>query len=113
VNLGAGRIHEVTDDFTGQYWEDHYREPNHDSHQSMPNPHLLAVAERLQPGTALDAGCGEGGDAVRLAQLGWRVTGVDISATAIEKANGIAAASGLENAPDFPVHRSHDVGPGT
>jgi SAM-dependent methyltransferase len=88
-------------DFTGPYWESHYQEPDHDSHQSMPNPHLVAVAERLPPGTALDAGCGEGADAIRLAQLGWRVTGVDISATAIDKAKDAAAASGLESTPDF------------
>jgi len=87
----------VTDDFTGQFWEDHYREPDHDSHQAMPNPHLFALAERLRPGKALDAGCGEGGDAIRLAQLGWRVTGVDISATAIHEASRAAAALGLEN----------------
>jgi 2-polyprenyl-3-methyl-5-hydroxy-6-metoxy-1,4-benzoquinol methylase len=92
---GAARIIQVTDDFSGQYWEEHYREPHHDSHQSMPNPHLFAVAELLKPGTALDAGCGEGSDAIRLAQLGWRVTGVDISASAIEKASHTAGALGL------------------
>lgn len=98
---GAARIREVTDEFTGQYWEDHYREPDHDSHQSMPNPHLFAATKDLQPGTALDAGCGEGGDAIRLAQLGWRVTGVDISAAAIERARHSAAALGLETTPVF------------
>lgn len=88
-------------DFTGQYWDDHYREPEHDSHQSMPNPHLVAVADRLQPGSALDAGCGEGGDAIRLAQLGWRVTGVDISPTAVERATYAAAALGLGTSLEF------------
>src|SRR5262245_42950392 len=86
-------------DFTSQYWEDHYREPDH--HHSPPNPHLMALAERLHPGTALDAGCGEGGDALRVAELGWCVTGVDISPTAIEKATSAAAALGLEKTPDF------------
>jgi SAM-dependent methyltransferase len=88
-------------DFSGEYWENHYREPDHEPHQSVPNPHLFAVAERLPTGTALDAGCGEGADAIRLAQRGWRVTGVDISATAVEKARSMAAASGLETTTDF------------
>lgn len=39
----------------------------------------------MPPGRALDAGCGEGSDAVRLAQLGWTVTAVDLSAVAIER----------------------------
>jgi SAM-dependent methyltransferase len=88
-------------DFTEEYWESHYREPEHDAHPSTPNPHLLAVAAGLRPGTALDAGCGEGADAIRLAQLGWTVTGVDISATAVDKAKDAAAASGLTNAVEF------------
>jgi SAM-dependent methyltransferase len=95
----VGRIRLVTEghDFTGRYWEDHYREADHESHQSMPNPHLFEVTERLRPGTALDAGCGEGAEAIRLAEQGWRVTAVDISATAIEKARDAAAARGLED----------------
>lgn len=37
----------------------------------------------LTPGTALDLGSGEGGDALWLAEHGWSVTAVDISATAL------------------------------
>ena len=33
----------------------------------------------LPPGTALDVGCGEGADAIWLAERGWRVTAVDFS----------------------------------
>jgi len=88
-------------DFTGEYWEHHYREPDHDSHPATTNPHLLEVAARLEPGTALDAGCGEGGDAILLTQLGWKVTAVDISVTAVEKAKGTAAAQELGSTPDF------------
>jgi ubiquinone/menaquinone biosynthesis C-methylase UbiE len=51
--------------------------------KSPPNGVLLAFAEReLQRGTrghALDIGCGAGRNAVPLARLGWRVTGVDLS----------------------------------
>lgn len=42
-----------------------------------PNSFLLDVASQLEPGLALDLGCGSGRDAVALAGLGWRVIAVD------------------------------------
>ena len=45
-----------------------------------------AVVERLstmEPGSALDLGCGEGRHARLLAQMGWDVVGVDLSSEAI------------------------------
>ena len=45
-----------------------------------------AVVERLstmEPGTALDLGCGDGRHARLLAQMGWDVVGVDLSPEAI------------------------------
>ncbi len=62
------------------------------------NHSLAAVATALDAGTALEFGCGEGADAIWLAQQGWRVTGVDISPTAIARATEAAAEAGL--APD-------------
>lgn len=53
------------------------------------------AAGPLEPGSALDVGCGEGGDAVWLAEQGWTVTGVDVSATAIRRATDAAQARGL------------------
>ncbi len=50
-----------------------------------PNPQLIAEAVSLRTGTALDAGCGEGADAIWLAEQGWRVTAVDISTVALER----------------------------
>lgn len=50
-----------------------------------PNPHLARVAAGLTPGTALDVGCGEGSDAVWLANHGWHVTAVDISQVALDR----------------------------
>ena len=44
---------------------------------------------------ALDLACGEGGDALWLAQEGWNVTGVDFVATAITRAANFAAERGL------------------
>jgi SAM-dependent methyltransferase len=61
-----------------------------------PNPQLVAEVAALTPGTALDVGCGEGADAVWLAQQGWEVTAVDISHVALERARVHAASAGVE-----------------
>ena len=51
-----------------------------------PNPQLIAEAAALRPGTAIDLGCGEGADAIWLASRGWKVTALDVSAVALERA---------------------------
>ncbi|GAB3303181.1 class I SAM-dependent methyltransferase [Pseudoclavibacter terrae] len=60
------------------------------------NANLASVAGTLTPGRALDLGCGEGGDAIWLAQQGWRVTGIDISTVAIERARAAARAARVD-----------------
>lgn len=49
------------------------------------NPLLREIAGGAEPGRALDIGCGEGADLLWLAERGWEVVGVDVSATAIER----------------------------
>lgn len=56
----------------------------------------LEDAGELRPGTALDLGCGEGGDALWLASRGWSVTGVDLSPTAISRARAAARDAELD-----------------
>lgn len=58
---------------------------------AKPNRFLVAEAAGLAPGRALDLACGEGRNAIWLAELGWQVTGVDFSEVAIAKARGRAA----------------------
>ena len=59
-----------------------------------PNAHLLAECGDLQPGVALDAGCGHGAEAIWLAAAGWDVTAVDFSLTALDHAQSTAGALG-------------------
>ena len=59
------------------------------------NASLVAQAADLPPGRALDVGCGEGGDVLWLAGLGWRVTGLDWSAVALDRAAEHAAEAGV------------------
>ena len=61
-----------------------------------PNPQLVAEAAGLTPTTALDVGSGEGADAVWLAARGWRVTALDISRVALDRAVDHARAAGAE-----------------
>ncbi|NAZ82013.1 methyltransferase domain-containing protein [Kineococcus sp. R8] len=50
------------------------------------NGALVAEVADLAPGRALDVGCGEGADAVWLARRGWRVTALDVSRVALDRA---------------------------
>ncbi|RAE94395.1 class I SAM-dependent methyltransferase, partial [Burkholderia multivorans] len=53
-----------------------------------PNPSLVDVVTELDlsPGRSLDVGCGEGADVLWLAARGWQAVGIDVSATAIDRA---------------------------
>ena len=63
---------------------------------SEPNRFLVAEAAALPAGRALDLACGEGRNAVWLAERGWRVTGVDFSEVGLEKARALARARGVQ-----------------
>jgi 2-polyprenyl-3-methyl-5-hydroxy-6-metoxy-1,4-benzoquinol methylase len=66
-----------------------------------PNAQLVAEASRLTPGTALDVGCGEGGDVIWLARQGWRVTGADFSANGLARAARHAQEAGVADRTDW------------
>ncbi|PAK26099.1 SAM-dependent methyltransferase [Streptomyces sp. alain-838] len=89
-----------------EFWEARYRDTDR-VWSGRPNDLLVREASDLAPGTALDLGCGEGADAVWLASRGWRVTGVDISGTALERAAGHAADAGVG---DRVVWERHELG---
>jgi SAM-dependent methyltransferase len=66
-------------------WEERYRTAPA-LWSGRANPQLVAEAAALPPGRALDAGSGEGGDALWLAGRGWQVTAVDFSTVALARA---------------------------
>jgi len=83
-----------------EYWEQHYGA--HDRvWTGRVNARLAEAVESLQPGRALDLGCGEGADALWLADRGWRVVAVDVSHTALQRAAADALYRGLERRIDF------------
>lgn len=80
--------------FEGEWWESRYA-GHHGPASHGPSPYLQAAAAELAPGRALDAGCGEGEDAIWLAEHGWKVTAVDISASALARAGAAAEDAGV------------------
>jgi SAM-dependent methyltransferase len=57
---------------------------------------LVEEVAGLAPGRALDLACGEGRNALWLAERGWQVTAVDFSAVGLEKARRLASERELE-----------------
>ena len=78
----------MTQEFDKGYWESHWQQVlgNGGVRELAPNPYLLRETSGLAPGTALDAGCGEGAEALWLAAQGWQVTAADISSEALSRA---------------------------
>jgi 2-polyprenyl-3-methyl-5-hydroxy-6-metoxy-1,4-benzoquinol methylase len=71
--------------FDEAWWDNRYNESER-IWSGKPNAQLVAEVAGLEPGSALDVGSGEGGDAIWLAEQGWQVTGVDISKVALARA---------------------------
>ena len=80
--------------FAREDWNDRYAQKEL-VWTAEPNRRFAAEAEGLEPGRALDLACGEGRNAVWLAEHGWRVTGVDFSDVALAKAARLAASRGV------------------
>jgi SAM-dependent methyltransferase len=67
--------------------------------RGIPPPELVEVVEgpqKLEPGRALDLGCGTGTNAIYLAEHGWEVTGVDVVGRALKAARRKAGGSALK-----------------
>lgn len=97
-------------------WEHRYG-----GHERMwsanPNGTMVAQAQGLSPGRALDVGAGEGADALWLGEHGWQVTAADISRAALARVAAEAERRGLAvetlhrdaNAPDAFAAGAYDL----
>lgn len=82
--------------FDTEYWDQIWTgDRAHAMGSSQPNPHLVHEVAELLPGTALEAGCGAGAEAIWLAGRGWQVTGADIASAALDRAADRAADAGV------------------
>lgn len=88
----------MTHSFDKTYWDQTWtgeRAPAMSS--GDPNPHLIKEVSGLESGTALDAGCGAGAEAIWLAAQGWDVTGADVANAALDHAKDRAAVAGVSD----------------
>lgn len=85
------------------FWEARYNQRDQ-LWSGKPNDLLVREIEGVAPGTALDLGCGEGGDAIWLAERGWHVTAADISTTALARGAAEAERRGLASRIEWQQH---------
>ncbi|MFE6164336.1 class I SAM-dependent methyltransferase [Streptomyces sp. NPDC056486] len=88
------------------FWDERYNQSGR-LWSGEPNAALVRETEGLTPGSALDLGCGEGGDAIWLARQGWRVTATDISRVALGRAAEHADQAQVADRVDW---QHHDLG---
>lgn len=90
----------MSEEFDRDYWDAHWTRDSPESDRTEApapaHPSLATELAGLPPGTALEAGCGEGGEALWLAAHGWSVTGADISSQALSRARERAVTAGLQ-----------------
>ena len=101
----SGHGHQLSEEeaaaiFEPASWEERYS-GEEKIWSGNPNPQLVAEVSGLAPGTALDVGCGEGGDVIWLARHGWRVTGADFSANGLARAARHAEEAGVADRTDW------------
>jgi len=88
------------------FWEDRYAGSDR-VWSGRVNATLADVVAALPAGqgrTVLELGCGEGGDAVWLAEQGWHVTAVDLSPTAVARGAEGAADHGVADRITWVAH---------
>jgi SAM-dependent methyltransferase len=95
TNNGGPRLGEEPHQGAADTWDERYRSKPQ-IWSGKPNVQLVREAAGLHPGKALDLGCGEGADAIWLAERGWQVTAVDFARTALQRGQAQAETRGPE-----------------
>jgi 2-polyprenyl-3-methyl-5-hydroxy-6-metoxy-1,4-benzoquinol methylase len=98
--------HEPDTRTPAEYWEARYAD-GQTRWSGNVNASLATEVATLTPGTALDVGCGQGGDAIWLAAQGWTVTATDVAQSALDTGARKAAAAGVAAAITW---EQHDLG---
>jgi len=91
--LHAAGMSQIND--SQESWDERYSSQEQ-VWSGQPNGALVTETNALRPGRALDVGCGEGADALWLAERGWDVTALDISQVALDRAANHARRGGRE-----------------
>lgn len=86
-----------------EFWEPMYTSEDR-RWSGRANGVLVDQVSGLTPGRALDLGCGEGGDAVWLAEQGWTVTAVDVAPSALARGADAARERGVADRIDWQRH---------
>ncbi|WP_104053133.1 MULTISPECIES: bifunctional 2-polyprenyl-6-hydroxyphenol methylase/3-demethylubiquinol 3-O-methyltransferase UbiG [unclassified Arthrobacter] len=81
----SGNVTPQTPEETSDFWDRRYSE-RPALWSGQPNAALVSEVRGLKPGRVLDVGCGEGADAVWLAEQGWDVTALEVSNVALDRA---------------------------
>lgn len=96
-----------------EFWNDAYR--YNPEHAAVPDHIISREVSKLTPGTALDIGCGTGGNTLALAGQGWNVTGIDFSDQAVFLAErsawkaGVTARFEVVDATDWSSLHTYDL----
>lgn len=98
------------------FWEESYRTDDVATFGIEPNPTIQEKWSMFEKnGTVLDIGCGEGKNAIFLAQKGFVVDAFDISKSGIEKLkrlalkNHVQVAAWVQDLRDFQFEKKYDV----
>lgn len=85
-------------------------DPEKDGFTSTPSVFMMESLKGLTPGRALDVGAGQGRNAVWMAQQGWDVTGIDISAVGLAVAESNAEKAGTCISTVKTTYKDFDFG---
>lgn len=95
--------HMIDDTETYHRFLERYEQASVPWDDPAPPPEIVALAQTLVPGWALDVGCGYGRAVIHLARQGWSAVGVDFVPQAIAEARRRAAAAGVAERAGFHV----------